>query len=106
MNDGLFTQGKHKTHRMHENSLRSWRQMELSQRLRQICELLALRGPLTDRQIQEALGFEEKNSVSPCITALKKRQVIVEMGKTHCEKYNRTVRVNGLRGVHDVGSYR
>ena len=105
MNDGLFTKGKHKTHTMHENSLRSWRELELGDRHRKICELLSIKGPLTDRQIQEELGFEEKNSVSPCITTLKKKEVIVEVGKTHCKKYNRTVRVNGLRGVHDIGSY-
>jgi hypothetical protein len=88
--------GKHATHSIHQNTLYSWRELKLTSRNRSICELIAERGPLTDRQIQEALGFEEKNSVSPCITALRDKVVLVEVGKTRCMKFNRLVRTTDL----------
>ena len=106
MNDGLFTQqGKHKTHRMHENSHAAWREHNPSKREQAIIDYIRIRRPMTDRQIKEGMGFEEMNQVRPAITAMHDAGRMFEYGSTTCPKTGRTVRVNGLRGVHDIGSY-
>lgn len=105
MNDGLFAQGKHKTHRMHENSLRSWRELDHETREYAVCDALRRFGPMTDRQVCTKLGSADMNFCRPAITNLRDQGVIYEHSRTKCETTGRTVRVNGLRGVHDIGSY-
>jgi len=55
------------------------REGKLNARSRSIMRILALRGPLADREIQEALLLPERNNVSPRISELIRRGFLAEV---------------------------
>lgn len=84
---------------MHINSLQAYyeEKTKLSRRSRDILSHLEkFRGPFTDRQIMERMGFSEPNAVRPRITELIEKGFLEECGKVECmitHKNVRTVRI-------------
>lgn len=81
---------------MHENSLFAWaegRQKAFCKRSALIIGWLRIHGKETDRQIAYALGFTERNSVSPRITELIRAGIVREVGSTKDEITGKKVRV-------------
>lgn len=73
----------HLEHEMHENSLVAY---QLSAPMRQtraqvILSWITGRGPVTDRQVMQGLGFSDPNKVRPRITELVDCGDLVECGK-------------------------
>lgn len=74
----------HATHEMHENSLQAYRQTAPARltRTQVIMQWIAGRGPVTDRQVMQGLGFSDPNKVRPRITELVDLGDLVECGRT------------------------
>ena len=82
--------------RIHQNSYKSWRELDSSSRAGQVCGVLYSRGASTDREVCEALGSADMNHARPSITALVQDGVVVEVGTTTCLTTGRRVRVVDL----------
>ena len=78
---------------MHPNSIKSWREMDIGDRMKQIAGAFEEHGPMTDRQVKNKLGFEDMNSVRPSICSLLDLDIIDECDRVKCPTSNRTVRV-------------
>jgi len=76
---------------IHTNSLKALRRMTPATR-REAHIISKLSMPRTDREVAEALGFTDMNSVRPFITRLKKDGVVREVGNVRCPVTGRTVR--------------
>ena len=79
---------------IHQNSVDSYDAVkpDIPTRHVEIVRVLADRGPLTDREVCEALGFRDMNHVRPRITELVERGQVVEFDSVRCRVTNRTVR--------------
>lgn len=80
---------------MHSNSLAAHAENKTrvySERHEQIIAHLSRFGPATDREIVEALGFTDMNSVRPRVTELVAEGVLCEMLATTDHLTGRTVR--------------
>jgi len=84
---------KHPTHRMHDNSLDSFAQHDLTGRALEVFNVIRQRGPMTDRQAMAALGRVDPNYVRPAITRLIDDGVLRECGTRKDETTGRNVRV-------------
>ena len=75
-----------------------------SGRLSERCKMIltALRaaqgGPMTDRQIKDALLLDDMNSVRPRITEMVRDGILVEIGSTTCPVTGMTVRTVAMTG--------
>ena len=93
---------EHKNHQMHENSLAAYQQegLRLSTRARLIYQFMVQRHePMTDRQVQAAMGFEERGMVQPRISELVKVKLLTEVDRVGCPKTGKPVR-RTLASVH------
>ena len=98
----LFTQKhKHPTHRMHANSKAAWRELKPSKRAQAILDFASKHKPMTDRQLRDAMGFDDLNQVRPRVTELHDQGLMFEYATVKCSTTKRPVRVNGVRGVHE-----
>ena len=52
------------------------------------CDLM-----FTDRQVQQKLGFAERNMVQPRVTELIAKGLLIEAGRTKCQTTGKTVRL-------------
>jgi hypothetical protein len=80
---------------MHENSLKAYREEEISlgKRAFHIYEFLRdNQGFYTDREVQTHLGYDEPNNVRPRITELIKMGIVKEGEPVRCIKTGKTVR--------------
>ena len=81
---------------IHNNSIKTYyeEKRKLGKRATEIFVfMLGTDGCLTDRQIQLALGYAERNSVQPRITELIKSGHLYEVGRTKCQMTNKMVRL-------------
>ena len=83
--------------RIHEDSRISYaeglREGVFNQRERDILLVLAgSRSPLSDREIANQLGFQERNAVSPRLTHLIELGTVNQIGTTICPVTRKTVR--------------
>lgn len=85
--------GKHKHHAMHNDSLKSWREINMSRRMKTVMQAFVYNGCLTDRQARDVLGFDDMNSVRPAITRLCDMGLLIERGQIRCQTTGKTVRV-------------
>lgn len=98
----LFTQKhKHPTHKMHANSKAAWKTIKTSKRAQQILDFASQHQPMTDRQLRNAMGFDDLNQVRPRVTELHDLGKMFEYATVKCSTTGKTVRVNGVRGVHE-----
>lgn len=66
---------------IHENSLRSYRELKKEDRFSAILKAFnTFKEPLSDRDVKRMLGFEDMNSVRPRITELIKQGKLKECG--------------------------
>ena len=101
--DDMFEESPYglKPRRVHENSRKAYHE-ELpifSARELAIMDVFRESGgfSMTDRTVMQRMGFTDKNSVSPRITALiNEHKVLVETGKVKCPVTGKTVRVVGI----------
>lgn len=97
---------------IHENSTAAYREANRNGKMadRAKLVLMAYRGlpgkQGTDRQIMEALGFSDMNSVRPTITTLVHDGWVEECDKTECPKTHKTVRVCRVRSLEEAQSAR
>lgn len=64
---------------IHQNSLFAWRQLKTTERERLILGALESSGrPMSDREMRDALRFQDMNAVRPRITELVKSGVLKE----------------------------
>lgn len=83
-------------HRMHQNSLDTWEEIEdgRTERAELIYDLLINRkSALSDREIADALGFDDMNMVRPRITELRDSRWVVEKGRIKCPVTRKPVRI-------------
>lgn len=97
----LFTHNKHPTHRMHANSKAAWKTIKTSKRAQAILDFASKHPPMTDRQLRNAMGFDDLNQVRPRVTELHDLGEMFEYATVKCSATKRPVRVNGVRGVHE-----
>jgi hypothetical protein len=94
-----FLTKKEKT-MIHPNSKQAYKEekTKLGKRAQMIYDFLTnIEKPMTDRQVQIALGFPEPNNVRPRITELMDEGLVFECGKVKCEITNKQVRlVSGM----------
>lgn len=69
----------------------------LSRRAQAVLAYVRRVGPKTDRQIMEALGFSDMNSVRPRITELLRAGLLCQSGETVCSVTGKRVRVVAVR---------
>ena len=87
----------HATHRMHEHSLEAFEleRPKLGSRAAAIFYWLRdhdrPRG-YTDREIKDAWGFDDMNSIRPRVTELVGMGLLIECGKRRCIETGKTVR--------------
>jgi hypothetical protein len=67
-----------------------------SEREKAVIDAIAFKGPGTDREIMERLGFREPNATRPRITALVQRGILVEIQTVICPVTHKRVRVVDL----------
>lgn len=85
--------GKHPTHRMHENSRAAWRTLDMTGRKHDVLDLLDRHGaPMTDRAICTALGSQDMNYARPTVTHLIDEGVLREVDAIECPVTGRSVR--------------
>ncbi len=83
---------------VHDNSLKSFDALPKNNRADLIYRLFKRANrPLTDRQVKDALGFDEMNAVRPRITEMSKKRddrpgLLEECGQTRDHKTGKTVR--------------
>jgi len=83
----------HGSHRMHENSQRSWRELDFTGRKLDLCRALAELGVAsTDRQLCQHLRRQDMNYVRPAITRLVRDRIFAEVGSVTDGLTNRRVR--------------
>lgn len=89
----------HATHRMHDNSIATYREEEskLSARAGAILAWLYVHGPHTDRGVMEGMGFTEPNQVRPRITELIESGKLMEVCTVICPKTRKPVRKVDIR---------
>jgi hypothetical protein len=63
---------------------------ELQSRYREILQLLAQRGPMTDREIARQLGFTDPNAVRPRRHELTELNYVFPLGKRKCNVTGKT----------------
>jgi hypothetical protein len=82
---------------VHENSILTWQEEEarLSKRASRILRFLRAHSCelLTDRQIQQRMGFSERGMVQPRITEMIKAGLVEEIGSTICLVTGKRVRM-------------
>lgn len=81
---------------IHPNSRQAYEEEKpkLSKRAQVIYDaLIDIENPMTDRQVQVALGFAERGMVQPRITELINAGLVCECGKTKCKVTNKQVRL-------------
>jgi hypothetical protein len=90
---------RHDHHRMHRHSRAAYASCERQRRREAIIGVYQRSWyPLTDRQVAQALGFDDLNMVRPRITELLhpgagRRRQLREEGETHDDATNRKVRI-------------
>lgn len=85
--------GKHPQHRMHADSIASWREFDAGGRDREVCEALCAIGrPASDREIMRQLGKSDTNYVRPAITRLTDSRVLREIERVKCPETGKRVR--------------
>ena len=85
--------GQHNSHNMHDNSKASWRLVDMSKGEREVCEVYAMHGWMTDREVWTALGTGDSNRARPVITTLRDAGMIVEHEDAFvCDVTGRSVR--------------
>lgn len=85
--------GRHASHRVHANSGRSWRELDLSGRKLEVCQALARLGSAsTDRQVCRHLGRADMNYARPAITHLIQDRILAEVDEVVDEATGRRVR--------------
>lgn len=83
-------------HALHENSVASFRDLDVSKREALILACYRLASvPLTDREVAERLGFSEMNAVRPRITHLLEREMLYESRSVKCTVTGKSVRTCG-----------
>jgi hypothetical protein len=95
---------QHKTHAIRRNSIaaRYQEREHLSRRKDQVLAVYArARRPLRDREVMQALGFVDMNSIRPVVTALIDKKVLHEVGDTVDPITKRTVRLVALQSYDD-----
>lgn len=80
---------------IHANSAAAYHseRLRLSDRAQRVLGYIAAKGPATDRQVMQGLGFSEPNSVRPRITELIEAGLLIEASNTKCPVTGKTVRV-------------
>lgn len=97
----------HAAHRMHDNSLATYREEEskLSARAQAVLDWITRVGPRTDREIAYGMGFGENlNAVRPRITELIESNKLMEVCSVRCPVTGKTVRKVDLRGQRKLFS--
>ena len=83
--------------RIHEHSREAYKstevQAKLGERDRSVLATVRQCGPMTDREVKLALGFEDMNNVRPTITRLVAMDLLIENGSTKCQESGRKVRL-------------
>lgn len=90
----------HAAHRMHDNSLATYRseEVKLSRRAEAVLDWITEHGPHTDRQVAYGMGFGENlNAVRPRITELLEAARLMEVGNVRCPVTKKTVRRVDIR---------
>ncbi len=79
---------------VHANSIASFVTLSKTERCRAILTVYreSVRG-LTDRQVMEAMGFTDGNSVKPRISEMVDDGRLAEVGKVKCHVTGKTVRI-------------
>lgn len=87
--------------RPHTNSIQAYREEEpkLSRRASLILEWITKRGPHTDREVMQGMGFSDMNSVRPRITELIEKAKLMEVGSIVCPVTKKRVRRVDIRGA-------
>jgi len=90
----------HLAHRMHDNSLATYREEEskLSTRAQAVLSWITEHGPHTDREVMKGMGFSDPNSVRPRITELIERGKLMEVCSRRDTATGKSVRVVDIRG--------
>ena len=71
-------------------------------RQRRILELASKRATWTDREMAEALGFDDLNAVRPRVTEMLADGLLVECGACQCPRSGRKVRLWRLASSADA----
>jgi len=87
-------------HRIHQNSIDSYYQLNLSKRKLEIIKVLLKLGRATDKQIADDLKYSI-NRISGVITTLKDDGLVVECGNTIGE-FGRRVRITRLKRFRET----
>lgn len=84
---------------MHANSLAAFRAEEgrLSKRAAAVLAWISERGPKTDREVMQGMGFAEPNAVRPRLTELIQAGLLMEVCSRKCPVTGKTVRVVDVR---------
>lgn len=84
----------HATHEVHENSraAHAIEEVKLSLRADQIVAWIRAHGPHTDRQVMQAMGFQDMNCVRPRITEAIEACQLLDIGNVRCSVTGRRVR--------------
>lgn len=83
---------------MHENSLRAYREEKpkLCRKQREVlAAVLRMSKYPTDREVKEAMGFDDMNKVRPRITELVEFGYLEEKGDVQCKTTRKNVRTVG-----------
>jgi|TARA_R100000482_G_scaffold124940_1_gene80162 hypothetical protein len=82
---------------IHNNSIKTYYEdlTKLNKREKVIFEFFCDNSEImfTDRQVQQKLGFAERNMVQPRVTELIGKGLLEEAGKTKCQITGKTVRL-------------
>lgn len=82
----------------HINSMRAYQHLgDLTPRHTEIIDALQKLGRATDRQVQEHLGYTERNHVQPRISELIQMQILEEAGDEYYEATGEMVRTTRLK---------
>lgn len=90
----------HLAHRMHDNSLATYREEEgkLSTREQAVLAWITEHGPHTDREVMCGMGFTDMNAVRPRISELIEAGKLMEVCTRRCATTGKPVRVVDVRG--------
>lgn len=90
---------EHLNHEMHENSLDAYEEEKpkLGKRCAAVYGVYERLGAATDRQVMEALGFTDMNSVRPRINDMMKMGLLIEVGSRKDSATGHRVRIVGLK---------
>lgn len=90
---------------MHTNSLSAYHQERprLSQRAAEVLGAVVAHGPMSDREIMDALGFRDPNTVRPRVTELIRCGLLVEHSAVRCPVTGKTVRRVAVRKPGEQG---